>query len=256
MTRRSVMAMVVAALIGAPLQAQMRVDNADLWLTAGAPVGTFTVTNQGTDVLQFTLENADWDRADDGTNRFYPAGSTPSSCERALEVFPRQLRLTAGASQSVRVSLRADSLPARACWSLVFVQTEPPQTPQRGTGIRYNMRIGVKVYYTPPQTVTLAEVEGFVQLPRATPTDTAAVELDVRNIGTRPISLGGTVEIRRVDNFVVARVPVEPVPVLPSALRRLRVNLPHLDPGAYIALAVFDYGADEDLAAQTPVEIR
>lgn len=256
MTRRSVMAMVLVALTGAPLQAQMRVDNADLWLTAGAPVGTFTVTNEGTEVLQFTLENADWDRADDGTNRFYPAGSTPSSCERALEVFPRQLRLTAGASQTVRVSLRPDSLPSRACWSLIFVQTEPPQAQQRGTAIRYITRIGVKIYFNPAQTVTLAEVEGFVQLPKAAPTDSAAVELAVRNTGTRPISLGGTVEVRRADNFVVARVQVEPVPVLPSSLRRLRVNLPHLDPGTYIALAVFDYGADEDLAAQTPLEIR
>src|SRR6478609_3423123 len=256
MTRPTVMAMVVVALIGTPLQAQMRVDNADLWLTATASVGTFTVTNEGTDILQFTLEDADWDRADDGANRFFPAGSTPSSCERALQVFPRQLRLTPGASQTVRVSLRADSLPSRACWSLVFVQTEPPSAQNRASAIRYVTRIGVKIYYTPPQTITLAEVEGFVQLPKATPQDSAAVELAVRNVGTRPVGVGGTVEIRRADNFVVAKVLVEPIPVLPAALRRIRVSLPTLLPGSYIALAVFDYGADEDLAAQTPVEIR
>jgi len=256
MTRLNVVAMVTVALIGTPLQAQMRVDNADLWLTASASVGTFTVANEGTEVLQFTLENADWDRAEDGANRFYPAGSTPSSCERALEVFPRQLRLTAGASQTVRVSLRADSLPSRACWSLVFVQTEPPQAQQRSSAVRYVTRIGVKIYYTPPQTVTLAEIEGFVQLPKVAPQDSNAVELAVRNTGTRPVGLEGTVEIRRADNFVVARIPVETIPVLPAALRRIRVNLPKLDPGVYVALAVFDYGADEDLAAQTPVEIR
>jgi P pilus assembly chaperone PapD len=256
MTRLNVMAMVAVALIGTPLQAQMRVDNADLWLTATASVGTFTVTNEGTDVLQFTLENADWDRADDGANRFYPAGSTPSSCERALEVFPRQLRLTPGASQTVRVSLRADSLPSRACWSLIFVQTEPPSAQSRSSAIRYITRIGVKIYYTPPQTVTLAEIEGFVQIPRDAPRDSNAVELAVRNVGTRAIAIDGTVEIRRADNFVVAKIPVEAIPVLPAALRRIRVNLPQLLPGNYIALAVFDYGADEDLAAQTPVEIR
>lgn len=256
MTRPIVMAMVTVALLGTPLQAQMRVDNADLWLTATAPVGSFTVTNDGTELLQFTLENADWDRADDGANRFYPAGSTPSSCERALEVFPRQLRLAPGASQAVRVSLRTDSLPSRSCWSIVFVQTEPPQAQQRNSAIRYVTRIGVKIYYTPPQTVTLAEIEGFVQLPKATPQDSNAVELAVRNVGTRPVGFAGTVELRRADNFVVARVQVEPIPVLPAASRRIRVNLPKLDPGAYIALAVFDYGADEDLAAQTPVEIR
>jgi hypothetical protein len=164
--------------------------------------------------------------------------------------------LTPGASQTVRVSLRTDSLPSRACWSLIFVQTEPPSAQQRNTAIRYVTRIGVKIYYTPAQTVTLAEIEGFVQIPKATPQDSAAVELAVRNVGTRPIGVGGTIEIRRADNFVVARVPVEPIPVLPAALRRIRVNLPAILPGAYVALAVFDYGADEDLAAQTPVEIR
>lgn len=255
MTKKTLMILAVATLLGRPLHAQMQVDNAEIWLTTGQLNGLFTVTNAATGALQFNLVNGDWDRADDGQNRFYPAGSTPNSCERALEVFPRQLRLAAGASQQVRVSLRADSLPSRACWSIVFVESEPPVTQER-VGVRFVTRIGVKIYYNPAESVQLAEMVEFVQLPKAAPADSDAVELAFRNIGTRPIMLGGSVEVRRADNFVVGRIPLDPIPVLPSALRVVRVTLPTLQPGAYIALGSFDFGGDEDLVGQTPVVIR
>lgn len=248
-----VLALVTLAV--APLGAQMRVDNAELWLTTGQLVGSFAVTNEGPEPLQFTLEQGDWDRTDDGTNRFYPAGTTPNSCERALEVFPRQLRVPAGETQSVRVSLRADSLPSRACWSIVFVQTEPAQTQRVNPVVRYITRIGVKVYFNPAQSVVLAEVEDFRQLTPAAPGDSVVVELSLRNIGTRQVTLNGKVEIRRPDNFLVTTISVDPTPVLPGAARRVRVALPSIQTGAYVALAIFDYGADEDLVAQTPVVI-
>lgn len=255
MTTKALMMLMAATLVGRPLRAQMQVDNAEIWLTTGQLTGAFTVTNAASGALQFNLVDGDWDRAEDGQNRFFPAGSTPNSCERALEVFPRQLRLAPGASQQVRVSLRADSLPSRACWSIVFVESEPPVTQDR-VGVRFVTRIGVKLYYNPAETVRLAEMVEFVQLAKAAPADSDAVELGFRNIGTRPVNLGGSVEIRRADNFIVGRVPLEPIPVLPSALRIVRVTLPKLQPGAYIALGSFDFGGDEDLVGQTPVVIR
>lgn len=239
-----------------PAVAQIQVNNADLWLSATQPASTFTVSNEGTENLQFTLEDGDWDRADDGANRFLAAGSTPTSCERAMQVFPRQLRLAPGTSQTVRVTLNPDSLPARACWSIIFVQTETGGGTQGNASVRYVSRVGVKVYFVPAHTVTLAEVTDFSQAVKTTPTDSDAVELSVRNTGTRPISLHGTVEIRRPDNFVVQRMIVDAIPVLPSAERKIHIAFTRPLPGTYIALAVFDYGADEDLAAQAPVEIR
>jgi hypothetical protein len=114
----------------------------------------------------------------------------------------------------------------------------------------------VKVYYTPAQTVTLAEVEGFVQAPKSTPTDSDAVNFTVRNTGTRPVTLHGSVELRRPDNFVVQRALVDAIPVLPGATRTIHTPFTRPLPGTYIALAVFDYGGSEDLAAQAAVEIR
>src|ERR1041385_5525163 len=108
--RRILVAMMLAGGVGAlPAAAQVQVNNADLWLSASQPTGTFSVTNEGTELLQFTLEDGDWDRTDDGTNRFLPPGSTPTSCERGLQVFPRQLRLAPGTTQTVRVALAADA---------------------------------------------------------------------------------------------------------------------------------------------------
>ncbi len=255
MTRKTLAILAVATLLGRPLRAQMQVDNAEIWLTSSQLTGVFTVSNGSAEALQFNLTNGDWDRAEDGQNRFFPAGTTPSSCERALQVFPRQLRLAAGGAQPVRISLDRDSLPARACWSIVFVESEPPSLQSR-TGVRYLTRIGVKVYYTPAQTVRLAEMVEFVQAPKAAPGDSNAVDLAVRNTGTQPLSIGGSIEIRRPDNFIVATIPIEPVPVLPAALRIMRVTLPKMLPGSYVALATLDFGSDEDLVGQTPLVIR
>jgi P pilus assembly chaperone PapD len=245
----------VLTLLGRPLSAQMQVDNAEIWLTSSQLEGSFTVSNGSAETLQFNLADGDWDRADDGQNRFFPAGTTPSSCERALQVFPRQLRLAPGGAQPVRISLNRDSLPSRACWSIVFVESEPPSLQSR-SGVRYLTRIGVKIYYTPAQAVRLAEMVEFIQPPNATPSDTNAVEIGIRNTGTQALSIGGSIEIRRPDNFIVATVPIEPVPVLPAALRIMRVTLPKVLPGSYVALVTLSYGSDEDLVGQTPLVIR
>src|ERR1041385_2994105 len=121
--RRILVAMMLASVVGAvPAVAQVQVNNADLWLSATQPTGTFSVTNEGTEVLQFTLEDGDWDRTDDGPNRFLAPASTQTSCKRGLQVIQRHLRITPGTAQTVRVSLATDSLPPRACWSIIFVQ--------------------------------------------------------------------------------------------------------------------------------------
>lgn len=255
--RRTLAFLTLLSMLAAPaLAAQVQVNNADLWLTATQPTATFTVSNEGTEATQFTLSDGDWNRTDNGDNRFFPAGSTPTSCERGLTVFPRQLRLAAGTTQTVRVAINPDSLPARACWSIIFVESEAGNGPTAAASIRYVARIGVKVYYTPPQTVTLAEVVDFVQAPKAAPTDSDAVNFTIRNTGTRPVTLHGSVELRRSDNFVVQRVLVDAIPVLPGATRTIHTCFTKPLPGSYVALAVFDYGGSEDLAAQTPVEIH
>src|ERR1041385_7888274 len=148
--RRILVAMMLASVVGAvPAVAQVQVNNADLWLSATQPTGTFSVTNEGTEVLQFTLEDGDWDRTDDGTNRFLAPGSPPTSCERGLQAFPRQLRLSPGTTQTGRVSLAPAPPPPRACWSIIFVQTETGGGGQANASIRYVSRVGVKVYYVP-----------------------------------------------------------------------------------------------------------
>lgn len=257
MRLRTIQLSAAALLIAGRANAQMMVDNAELWFEGGRTVMTFNVANEGTVANQFSIQTGDWDRSDDGTNNFLPPGTTPTSCERALEVFPRQMRIAPGGSQTVRVSLKPDSLPSSACWSIIFVQPEAPGAAGRTTSVQYITRIGVKVYYLPAQTVTLVEMSDFSQRPAATAGDSVAVQARFDNRGTRPASIRGSIEIRRADNFVVATIPVEPVPVLPGASRVIRTFLPRtLLPGSYVALGVFDYGADEDLAGQAPVVIR
>ena len=96
------------------------------------------------------------------------------------------------------------------------------------------------------------------QIPSGPSVDTTQDELAIRvhNSGGLPVHFEGRVEIRDLQNKVIATVKVEDFPVLPGSSRRIGIAIPVVPPGKYIALAVLGYGAEDDLAAQIELEIR
>jgi hypothetical protein len=83
------------------------------------------------------------------------------------------------------------------------------------------------------------------------------VEVVFRNVGAAHLRTQGTLEVRRPDNTVAAKVDIAEFPTVPGALRRLKVNLPgNLAPGSYVALAILDYGGQEIAAGQIEFRIQ
>lgn len=246
----------------APAQAQLTVSPADLTLVPGtAAVGSFTVSNESRAPVQATLYQNDWDRDEDGENRFLPPGSVVGSCGDRVKVFPATLRLEPGSRQSIRVSAEPGAYPS-PCWTVVFVESSPRPAPGRSR-IVYVTRLGVKVYVVPPGMVRDAEVLAFAlekkrQTPGGAVVDTSQDELavTVRNSGGVPFQVAGRIEIRNLGDQVVQTIRIDEVPVLPGAVRRLHADLPVLPQGQYVALAILSYGGDDDLAAQLSLEIR
>lgn len=253
-----------------PAAAQISVDQAEIVLRpqAAAPsVAGFNVANETNGTVEATIYLADWDRDEDGGNRFQPLGSVPQSCAKYLRVFPLSLRLPPHTSQGVRLGLQgADSVSA-TCWSIVFVEAGGPQA-GAGRRISYVLRLGVKVYIEPPGLATDGEVEGMgidtVHAVRGKPVrgvvpppapDTVVTWVRFRNTGGLPAMVHGEMEYRRLDNSVVARDTVPSFPVLPGAARRAHVPLPRLPRGHYIALALLDFGGTEVAAGQVPLDI-
>ena len=53
----------------------------------GSRAGVITLTNEGAKAVEAQVRLEDWDRAEDGTNRWYPLGTLPGSCGRLVQIF-------------------------------------------------------------------------------------------------------------------------------------------------------------------------
>ncbi len=241
---------VLALAIGRPVRAQLAIDRSEIFMrpnVAAERVGVMTVTNTSDRVVQAIVKVEDWDRSEDGANRWFPAGTLPTSCSKLLTVFPSTVSLDAGASQSIRLVV-ADSAANRAgeCWSAVMVETVQAPT-QRG-GVRYLIRSAVKVYVEPTGLPANGEVTDMRALKNTTGAD--SLEVWFRNAGARHYVARGTVEFRRTDNTVAATLDLPDYYVLPGAHQRARVAIPTLPVGEYVVLSMVDYGGGDIAAMQ------
>jgi P pilus assembly chaperone PapD len=248
-----------------PLHAQFGVDKTELFLNTSDSVGRsgiVMVRNEGNLRAQATLKLEDWDRAEDGANRFFAPGTVAQSCAQALKIFPLSISLAPGESQAVRVemdSAYARTLKGRECWSVVLVETAVPQTEAGGRVLLYRLRTGVKVYATPQGlSVDGAVTDVAIRAANASSAgelkDTVAVAF--QNTGSKHVIARGRVEVRRADNTTVSVVELPAAYALPGATMRVRAALPVLAPGRYVVLAVMDYGGVEIAAAQLEYEAR
>jgi P pilus assembly chaperone PapD len=225
--------------------AQLSVDELEVFLrTAGtAPrTGLIRVTNETDKPIQAMLEVQDWNRDESGANQFYALGSTPGSCGDRVKIFPASLRIDARRTEAVRITYEGDA--ATSCWAVVFIQGNEPVRPSgRQSQITYVIRTGVKVYVEPENALRQGDIDSmkFVQ---------DSVEVLFRNSGKAHLKPTGAVEVRSADNQVVAKLDISEFPIAPGDARRLKLALPKVQSGRYVALALLDYGGDEIAAAQ------
>jgi P pilus assembly chaperone PapD len=251
--------------------AQLTVDALELFVTASSArtVRTVSVRNDGAERVQATVRVEDWERDEHGTNRFLALGSHANSCGEAIEVFPQSVALDPGESTVLRVAV--DSTASR-CWGVVFLEHRATEA-VTGRQLSYQVRTGVKVYVDAANavrdglieqlTITEATAEDALRAataagPSATPRSLGEplVQLGFRNAGDVQLLVGGHVEVRREDNSVAHRAPLEAVPVLPGARRLVSAALPALPRGRYIVLTLLDFGGSELVAGQLEYEVR
>ena len=247
----------------ATLHAQLTIEELELYIAPAAGsdnARSFRVRNDAGKVVQAAIAIEDWDRAEDGVNRFYSPGSRAHSCATLLNVFPRSLRLEPGASANVRVTLAgADSLTS-SCWSIVFVEAK--QAPDSiGRELTYTVRTGVKIYVEPnglPRDGQIEDLALVAHAPGTSASDatTRDVRIAFRNSGGVQLRVKGAIEVRRVDNSLVERIDLPLFPVLPGVRRVVSNALPSLPKGKYVILALLDFGGDEIAAGQIEYEVR
>lgn len=213
---------------------------------------TVMVRNNGESPLQLRVFAADFDQKLDGGHETFAAGTHDRTCGARIEVFPEGLSVPAGVSQPVTIRMLPDPGADSTCWSLVFIESPPPE----GTGYRAGLRIGVKVYGLAEGGSELGEItDASVEEPEAGSAD-RTLRFTVANQQTWPILAHGTVDVRDFDGNSRATVHVESFSVLPDHQRRLEVPIEaDLGPGRYLAIPVLEYGGEGLMGAQVAFRV-
>ncbi len=261
-------------MLARPAAAQLLVDPLEVTILAPATdrvASSFSLTNTSDAPVQATISRGDWDRAENGDNRFLPAGSTGKSCGTMLSVSPLSVRIEPHSSRVVRVAAQPSSTLARECWDIVFIEEVPQRAPTKGNSLQYIFRTGVKVYVAPPGLSRDGAIENMeiVDAP-AKPAPNAAkpasastnpakhqVAISFHNTGGMHVVAKGRLEFRRLDNSVAREVPIEEFPTLPGAMRKVLVDIPtDIAAGDYVALALIDFGGAELVAGQIDYQAK
>lgn len=272
--RRTVLALcAVGAMVSRPAAAQLLVDPLEVSITAPGTdrvSATFSLTNTTEAPVQATISRSDWDRVENGDNRFLPAGSTGKSCGEMLSVSPLSVRIEPHTSRVVRLGVQTNAALSRECWDIVFVEEVPQRTAAKGNSLQYIFRTGVKVYVAPPGLPRDGAIENMeiVDAPAkaaaaARPASTAStppkkqVAIRFHNTGGMHLVAKGHLEFRRLDNSLAREVPIEEFPTLAGATRRVLVDIPaDLAAGDYVVLALVDFGGAELVAGQIDYQAK
>jgi P pilus assembly chaperone PapD len=268
---------VIGVAVSQPASAQLLVDPLEVTLLAAGTnrvSASFSLSNTSDKPVQATITRSDWDRLENGDNRFVPSGSTGSSCGAILGISPLSIRVEAHSSRIVRLSVQSAAPLTKECWDIFFVEEVPQRASAKGNSLQYIFRTGVKVYVAPPGLSRDGAVEGMavedvpVLHAASSTTPVKAVsgvppatkrQISVRfhNTGGMHLLGKGRLEFRRLDNSLAAEVPIAEFPTLPGATRKVMVDLATgLAPGDYVVLALIDFGGAELVAGQIDFQAK
>jgi P pilus assembly chaperone PapD len=257
--------------------AQLLVDPLEVTMitTATSRVsGSFSLSNTTDEVVQATITRSDWDRVENGDNRFLPAGSSGKSCGPMLSVSPLSVRVEPHTSRIVRLAIQPGAAVTKECWDIFFVEEVPKRASTKGNSLQYIFRTGVKVYVAPPGLSRDGAVEGMAiedvaVAPATSPTTPASTPVSAPKATKRQISVlfhntgamhllsKGRLEFRRLDNTLATQAPIPEFPTLPGATRKVLVDVPAgLTPGDYVVLALIDFGGAELVAGQIDFQAK
>jgi P pilus assembly chaperone PapD len=263
--------------ISQPASAQLLVDPLEVTIfTAGTSrvSASFSMVNASDKPVQASITRQDWDRVENGDNRFLPTGTSGASCGAMLSVSPLSIRIEPHTSRIVRLGVQNAATLSKECWDIVFVEEVPQRAAAGSNSLQYIFRTGVKVYVAPPglsrdAAVEDITVEDLPVSPSASSTSaTTAVaagsaaarkQIAIRfhNTGQAHLLAKGRLEFRRLDNSVAMTVPIAEFPTLPGATRKVVVEVPRtLAPGDYVVLALVDFGGAELVAGQIDFQAK
>ena len=266
----------VGVVVSHRASAQLLVDPLEVTMvTAGNTrvSGSFSLSNTSDAPVQATISRQDWDRVENGDNRFLPAGTSGTSCGAILSASPLSVRIDPHTSRIIRLGVQNAAALTKECWDIFFVEEVPQRASSKGNSLQYIFRTGVKVYVAPPGLARDGAVEGMAveDVPVAPAASSSTVksisntaaatkrQISIRfhNSGGMHLIAKGRLEFRRLDNTLAMQVPIAEFPTLPGAIRKVMVDVPAgLAAGDYVVLALIDFGGAELVAGQIDYQAK
>ncbi len=259
--RATVLALCALGLVlSEPASAQLLVDPLEVvMITAGASrvSASFSLANTSDNPVQATISRQDWNRQENGDNRFLPTGTSGQSCGAMLSVSPLSIRIDPHSSRIIRLGVQNAAALTKECWDIFFVEEVPQRASVRGNSLQYIFRTGVKVYVAPKGLARDGAVEGMEVEDVAVPAAKKQIAIRFHNTGGMHLTAKGRLEFRRLDNSVAMQAPIPEFPTLPGATRKVLIDVPTgLAAGDYVVLALIDFGGAELVAGQIDFQAK
>ncbi|MBO9591498.1 MAG: hypothetical protein J7599_01230 [Niabella sp.] len=259
MSQRSLCVLCLSLLLCCGLQAQQLSFSPMRLFFKGAPgetvSETITVSNTTTQSYEFLLSLKDWNRDSLGVKHYFPANSLPHSNARDISLPQTHFVVAPGEEKTYIVNMRiplADTQKTASNSMLFFTQVNAPRTEAKdksGIGIRVSMEFGIQLFYTPQaaQKGTLRFL-AFNYTPRQIK-DSAAHQLVVKYQNTGQVHKDGFIRFELTNKQTGEEIKPQPVPIaiMPGNDQVIHYPLPKLDPGNYLAVAILDAGAENEL---------
>ncbi|MFL5498067.1 MAG: fimbria/pilus periplasmic chaperone [Gemmatimonadaceae bacterium] len=254
--------------------AQLLVDPLEVTILAAGSSrvsSSFSLSNTSDNPVQATISRSDWDRAENGDNRFLASGTSGNSCGAMLSVSPLSVRIEPHTSRVIRLAVQTGAPLAKECWDIVFVEEVPQRAATKGNSLQYIFRTGVKVYVAPPGLARDGAVEDMAVVDALPPKNSAGaavtavaagsakrqISIRFHNTGATHLVAKGRLEFRRPDNSLATEIPIAEFPTLPGATRKVLIDVPaDLPAGDYVVLALVDFGGAELVAGQIDFQAK
>jgi hypothetical protein len=251
--------MAVLLWVYVPVYAQSGIAASPMALSFDAGSGstqtqTVTLSNPGDAPITMIASFSDWYRDSTGGIVYAPPSSLPTSCSGWLKIFPASqfiLQPRERKEVTVMINMPSDGSAMSSNSMLLFTQLNKQEaTTKQGILINLAVRIGIQIYNV-PQGVHKKEID-IDQF-----TDTLFKEGDIvekqlflrlRNSGQLSAEGKASIELTNMGNGYKTTLPSILFYTLPGAVRQIKIPLSGtLPPGRYSAVALIDYGEDQEL---------
>jgi P pilus assembly chaperone PapD len=216
---------------------------------------TLRIANTSAKKIAFQAYLGDWLRDSTGAHAYYRPDTLKRSCASWVTLSKNFVELQPNQVEELLVTITGPNNPElfkQMRWAMLFVQTVEEQDVVAGkpkemkTQIKESIRAGIHIYQTPPN-LTKAMAQALFLRPSK---DKNTYEFGVFNMGDVQLQCKANLSLTNTKTGEEIKLDKVEFPMFPEGKRVIKFTLPEkLEKGTYSALAVLDFGEDQELQA-------